>query len=267
VYQDVPAKQAAAIAAQGMIASRGAAIAARYDNRAESRINATQKEEDTMDSKILEKLGLGAGADPEDALAAIDKLRADAGLPAGEQQQPAEPAQPQQPEPPATEPATEPAQPAAPEQPANPANPETPTTPAQLMELAAKHGLTVVDKTMFDEVAAGAKAGADLAAEKAKETRDRVISAAVKDGKIPPARKAHWAGLYDADPEGTSEMLAKMAAVIPLAERGVAASAETDGASAEDYPAEWLSPHERQRIAAAGAAPGSGRVITERGDM
>jgi hypothetical protein len=256
VYEDVPAKQAAAIAAQGMIASRGAAIAARYDNRAESRIDATQKEDEKMDPKILEKLGLGPDADPEDVIAAVDKLRADATVPTGETEQPA------------------PAEPTAPgdgeedggEEPAPVSNPETPATPAQLMELAAKHGLTVVDNATLEQIKAGAAAGSKLAAEKATESRDRLIAAAVKDGKIPPARRDHWAGLYDADPEGTSEMLAKMAAVIPLSERGIAATSETDAAGSDEYPRDWLSPSEQSRIAAATAAPGSGRVLTERGD-
>jgi hypothetical protein len=255
VYQDVPAKTAASIAAQGMIAERGKkAIAARYDNRAASRTNATQEGATDMDPKALESLGLGADASPEDVIAAIDKLKADGTVkPSAET--------PQNPE-----------TPAAPE--GDPEDGKEGDEPAgdepageTLQELAAKQGLALVDKATLDQIAAGAKAGADLKIERDKAARDTVIAAAVQQGKIPPARREHWATLYDNDPEGTKTTLAGLASVIPLGERGVAATAETDGTADSSYPVEWLAPHERARIAAASGAPGSGQILTERGDI
>lgn len=255
-YADVSAKQAVAIAAQGMVAGRGKAIAAHFDNRAASRTNATQKGVIDMDPKALESLGLGEDASPEDVIAKIDELKAASTVkPAGET--------PQTPETPAA--------PAAPE-----GDPETEkegeeaetTEPnASLQELAAKQGLTLVDKGTLDQIAAGAAAGTEMKAKADKDERDRLILAAVQAGKIPPARKEHWTTLYDSDPEGTKTTLASLAAVIPLGERGVAATSETDAGGEDDYDRSWLSPHERQRIAAAEAAPGSGRVITERGEV
>lgn len=268
VYQDVPAKTAASIAAQGMIAERGKkAIAARYDNRAASRTNATQEGVTDMDPKALESLGLGADASPEDVIAKIDELKAAGTVkPSGE-------TDPKPGEGDGGEEQTTETTPATPTEPATPATPEAPAEPAEqpapgsLQELAAKQGLALVDKDTLSQIAAGAKAGADLKAERDKATRDQLISAAVKDGKIPPARKEHWSKLYDNDPEGIKTTLASMASVIPLGERGVAASSDTDGVADSDYPREWLSPHEQSRIAAASAAPGSGKILTERGDI
>lgn len=265
VYTDVPAKVAAAIAAQGMIAGRGKAIAAHYDNRAASRIKATQKE-DEMDPKALgQRLGLGDNASEDDVIAKLDELR-EAGTvtPSGEQV-PATPANPASPTTPATPAPDAPApDPAPTTEPTTEPAPDEPTGET-LQQLAAKQGLALVDKGTLDQIAAGAKAGADLAAERAKDLRDRLITAAVQEGKIPPARKDHWSKLYDADPEGTKTTLASMAAVIPLGERGSAATSE-EGLDGSEYPSEWLSPHEQARISAATAAPGSGRVINERGE-
>jgi peptidoglycan hydrolase-like protein with peptidoglycan-binding domain len=53
--------------------------------------------------------------------------------------------------------------------------------------------------------------------------RDQIIASAVKDGKFAPARKVHWARLWDADPEGTREVIAGLAkGVMPTAELGYA---------------------------------------------
>ena len=50
-----------------------------------------------------------------------------------------------------------------------------------------------------------------------KDERDAVIASAVKDGKFPPARVQHWARLWEADPEGTREVIAGLARnVVPV---------------------------------------------------
>jgi hypothetical protein len=258
-YADVSAKQAVAIAAQGMVAGRGKAIAAHYDNRAASRTKATRKENDKMDPKaIAKRLGLDDGASEEDIVAKLDELQAASTVtPSGGNPPAAPDGDPEDSDDDNDSETDE-----------NDKEGETETTPATetLQQLAAKQGLAVVDKATLDTIAAGAKAGADLKAERDKDTRDRLIAAAVQSGKIPPARKDHYAKMYDADPEGTKTLLAEMASVIPLGERGAAATSETDAGGTDDYDTSWLSPHERERIAAAQAAPGSGRVITERGD-
>lgn len=64
----------------------------------------------------------------------------------------------------------------------------------------------------------------EAAAAKARESeRDQIIASAVKDGKFAPTRKPHWARLWDADPEGTREVIAGLAKnVMPTSEVGYA---------------------------------------------
>jgi len=53
--------------------------------------------------------------------------------------------------------------------------------------------------------------------------RDQIITAAVKAGKFGPTRKPHWVRLWNADPEGTREVIASLkAGVIPVEESGYA---------------------------------------------
>lgn len=68
-------------------------------------------------------------------------------------------------------------------------------------------GMRLIDAATLAELQAGAQAGTQLAREKATETRDRVLAAARDEGRITPARIAHFSKLYDADPEGTTVLL------------------------------------------------------------
>jgi hypothetical protein len=59
--------------------------------------------------------------------------------------------------------------------------------------------------------------------------RDQVIAAAIRDGKFSAARRQHWVRLWDADPEGTREVLAGLQKnVIPVSDLGTAAGGEDD---------------------------------------
>lgn len=64
----------------------------------------------------------------------------------------------------------------------------------------------------------------EAAAKKARDNeRDQIIASAVKDGKFTPNRKQHWSRLWDADPEGTREVIAGLAKnVVPVEELGFA---------------------------------------------
>lgn len=77
------------------------------------------------------------------------------------------------------------------------------------------------------------------------------VMAAVMAGKIIPARAKHYRRLMEYDPEGTTELLAGLAAVLPVDEVGVAVLPRDKGrsqASSEDcsYPREWLGPAENR---------------------
>ncbi len=83
---------------------------------------------------------------------------------------------------------------------------------------------------------------------------DDLIDAAVAEGKIIPARAEHYRTLMEHDPEGTAELLARLAPVLPVGELGSAvlpgerqlnASSATAGDAA--YPREWLADHEKPK--------------------
>lgn len=78
-------------------------------------------------------------------------------------------------------------------------------------------GTMVIDSSAWEATQEQIRALAAKQAKHDREERDQVIDQAVKDGKFAPARKEHWAKLWDADPEGaraTIDGLSKN--VIPL---------------------------------------------------
>lgn len=77
-----------------------------------------------------------------------------------------------------------------------------------------------------------------LFAKHAREERDTVIAEAVREGKFAPARKDHWARLWDADPEGTRQVIEGLTKnVIPVEAKGFAV--EDDEAYDAEHQALW----------------------------
>ncbi|BEL07837.1 Clp protease ClpP [Actinoplanes sichuanensis] len=69
--------------------------------------------------------------------------------------------------------------------------------------------------------------------------RDQILNQAVIDGKFAPARKEHWARLWDADPEGTREVVAGLTKnVVAVSEIGSAG----DDSEFDDEFARFFSP-------------------------
>lgn len=88
----------------------------------------------------------------------------------------------------------------------------TPTVP---------EGHVVVSQRVLDEMRIQAAAGAEAFARQQREDRDNAISAAVRDGRISPARKEFWATAWDKDPEGVLKDLAALPpGRIPMAATG-----------------------------------------------
>jgi hypothetical protein len=74
---------------------------------------------------------------------------------------------------------------------------------------------------------------ADLA-KRARDERDEVIAAAVRDGKFPPARKEHYVRIWDADPEGARQIIAGLAKnVVPIDALGF--TDDTDASIDEEF--------------------------------
>jgi ATP-dependent protease ClpP protease subunit len=101
-------------------------------------------------------------------------------------------------------------------------------------------GMTLIETDVLNDLRTGAQAGREAQATLAREARERIITAAVSEGRITPARREHFAALYDADPEGTRDLLAALepGLVVNTTESGHAGEAEiteTDALYAEHW--------------------------------
>jgi hypothetical protein len=82
-------------------------------------------------------------------------------------------------------------------------------------------GMALVSTEVLAELRQGAEDGRAARAEQLVATRDHTVNAAVQSGRIAPSQREHFAALYDADPTGTADLLAKLEpGLVPLAEKG-----------------------------------------------
>lgn len=102
-----------------------------------------------------------------------------------------------------------------------------PPVSAEQQRVAASHNLNLPPGTMLVDEGTWAETQAGLARVNGliKKTEDKekeeLVQAAVGEGRIPPARKAHWREYLDRDFEGGQQALAALSPnIIPLAERG-----------------------------------------------
>jgi hypothetical protein len=221
-YADVPAGKAAAKAAlswasrdtsrQGMPAPKvSPAQAAQRIHQAPvaAQANGPTKEGPNMDpAKIREALGLSAEAPDDEVKAAL----AAAGL---------TPA-------PATEPAPAPAGETLP--------------PVQQPVAAASGDAILLDPAQYNALRVSAARGEEAWNKMRAAECAGVLDAAIKAGKFPPARRDHYERLWAADPDGTKDMVEKLAAnVIPVMTSGypgLGDEAEQDLAYSAMYPEE-----------------------------
>ena len=90
-------------------------------------------------------------------------------------------------------------------------------------------GVIAVDQERWDQLNKRVQDAEAYQKRQQIKERDQVIAAAIKDGKFSPARRSHWVRLWDADPEGTREVLAGLQKnVIPVSDLGTAAGGEDD---------------------------------------
>ena len=107
---------------------------------------------------------------------------------------------------------------------------ERTNTPPPAATAQIPEGMALIERDTLATLQAGAAAGEAAQRALAEQERDRTISAAVTDGRITPARRDHWARAYDADPEGTRELLASLEAglVVNTTESGHAGQSESN---------------------------------------
>jgi hypothetical protein len=116
-------------------------------------------------------------------------------------------------------------------------------TPAPIPE-----GVTVIDSETLAGLQVAAAAGASADKKLRTQERDTAISAAVRVGKFPPSRRAHYETSWDADPEGTKAILASLApGLVPVNATGYAGDPDSpEGGPDAEF--DRLFRHETQEV-------------------
>ncbi|MFG3639093.1 head maturation protease, ClpP-related [Micromonospora sp. NPDC047762] len=99
-------------------------------------------------------------------------------------------------------------------------------------------GTVVLDEAQHTQLLADARDGREARAQQLREQREATVQAAVRDGRIPPARAAHWLSQLEVDP-GATEVLANLKpGLVPVNEIGYGGEdpkTAADPAAADDY--------------------------------
>jgi ATP-dependent protease ClpP protease subunit len=82
-----------------------------------------------------------------------------------------------------------------------------PVTPVETPARKQVAGTMVIDASAWEAQQESIKRLEAKQAKHDRDERDDVIAQAVQQGKFAPARKEHWARLWDADPEGTRQVI------------------------------------------------------------
>lgn len=103
-------------------------------------------------------------------------------------------------------------------------------------------GTIIVEKEAWDGLNKRVTDGETYRKRQAVKERDTVIAAAIGVGKFSVARRDHWARLWDADPEGTRQVLAGLQKnVVPVGDIGAPGSNDPDDVD-EEYSALFGNP-------------------------
>lgn len=102
------------------------------------------------------------------------------------------------------------------------ADPEViPAPVAEPVAASLPEGTVLVDAERFAQLERQAAEGVAARVQQRTEDRDRTLNAAIKAGKFPPVRKEHYAKAWDADPDGTKQLLASLAdGLVPMVDIG-----------------------------------------------
>ena len=94
--------------------------------------------------------------------------------------------------------------------------------------------VVMLDPDTLAKLQAQARLGVEAHNEMKKQKRDRILDKAMELGKFAPARREHYATMYDADPDGTIELLDRMAEnAVPVDVLGYSGVAEANKSEAD----------------------------------
>lgn len=126
----------------------------------------------------------------------------------------------------------------------DPATAQPTTQPATAV---ASADVVQLDRATYDQLRTGAQAGLAAHQRQITEDRDTIITAAIREGRIAPARRQHWETKWSADQEEVRTLLTAavdkgglapgLVPVGPDQGSALAANAQEDASA---YPPEWL---------------------------
>jgi hypothetical protein len=94
---------------------------------------------------------------------------------------------------------------------------------------ATRNGLITIDPEQLQQYKDAMVQAAGLAKRLAAQERDTAIDKAVADGKFPPSRRQNYEKAWDADPDGTRELIASLAVgLVPVTAMGYSTDAAED---------------------------------------
>lgn len=92
---------------------------------------------------------------------------------------------------------------------------------AEDTKTALPEGVVAIESDVLAQMRADAAAGREAREQQTSERRERLVDAAVADGRVPARRRDHWLAQLAADEEGAAEVLASLAPnTIPLKPKG-----------------------------------------------
>lgn len=100
---------------------------------------------------------------------------------------------------------------------------EAPAAP----QAAIPEGTVLVDSAQLAELRADATAGRQARTQQETERREGLVAAAVREGRIPPARRDAWLAMLEADPDSEQTLAALAPGLVPLSELGHAGEPDT----------------------------------------
>lgn len=94
-------------------------------------------------------------------------------------------------------------------------------------------GTVLVDAAQFEALQAQAAEGAQARAEQVADRRNKIVDAAVADGRVSPANRQAWRDNLDRDEDGTAALLATLspAREVPVGEIGTGVAPEGEDAA------------------------------------
>ncbi|MGH3693244.1 MAG: head maturation protease, ClpP-related [Pseudonocardiaceae bacterium] len=92
----------------------------------------------------------------------------------------------------------------------------TPPDPSLTPAPALPEGTVAIDSSTLASLQAAAQRGEDARTRQEQEDRERLVSAAIEDGRIPPARREHWLTQLEADPGAADTLAALAPGLIPV---------------------------------------------------